>query len=85
MAVLPDADRAAVSADIQRKLSAARESVGLNKADLRAAINATDDWINSNKGSFNSALPAAAQAELTAAQKGRLFLFVAEKRFKGGA
>lgn len=83
MAVLIDSDRVAVWADVMRKLSDVRESIALTKTQLRAAIDATDDWLNTNAASFNSALPAAAQAGLTASQKARLVAFVALKRWGG--
>lgn len=68
-----------------RALSARREPIGaLNKSDLRAALNAADQWASDNQASYNSALPAAAQAALTSAQKAELLKFVIEKRYVEG-
>ena len=78
MAVLSDADRERVWRGLMRYWSQARETiVVLTKADLRAAINATDTWIDDNAASFNSALPTAARTNLTSAQKTLLFCVVA--------
>lgn len=83
MAVLSDPDRAAVNASLMRDLSQAREGCSLTKTQLQAAVNAADDWANTNASAFNSALPAAAQAGLTAAQKSRLLSYVVLKRWGG--
>lgn len=83
MAVLSDADRAKVNAGLMRFLSANADTylfTGLTKNDLRAAVNSTDSWIDSNQSSYNSALPAAAQSNLTAAEKTLLFCAVALMR-----
>lgn len=81
MAILTDEQREEEWADFMYTLSNAAERLDLNKPELRAAINATDDWIEANSASFNNALPAAAKAALTAKQKTRLFMAVARKRF----
>lgn len=65
---------------LMRHWSNLRESTALSKTDLQAAVNATDTWIDQNQGSFNTALPAAAQSNLTAAQKTLLFCAVALAR-----
>ena len=81
MAVLPDGDRVTVWAQHMGESSAARETIGLVKVDLRAAVDATDDWIEDNATSYNNALPAAAKAALAQKQKVRLFMAVAQRRF----
>lgn len=81
MAVLPNTDRAELTGDSARLASAERIDLGLTKADLRAAINAVDDWIDTNAASFNAALPLPARTTLTAKQKARLFFLVARRRF----
>ena len=52
----------------------------ISKSNLRLAVNATDDWINTNQAAFNSSLPAIAQSELTTEQKTLLFCAVAAIR-----
>jgi hypothetical protein len=85
MAILSDADRALITAEYQRDCSAGREQFGnFNKADLRAAANAVDDWISTNAASFNTALPVAFRTGATASQKARLFMAIATKRFISG-
>lgn len=81
MALLSDAQRREAWAELMAEVSRRRESVALTKPDLRAAINAVDQWVSDNAASFNTALPAAAQAGLTPSQKAELLVFVTRKRF----
>jgi hypothetical protein len=86
MAVLDSTTRAAVSAELLADISSAREGLGaLTKADFRAAVDAADDWANTNATSFNTALPQPARGALTAAQKARLLEYVVRKRWIVGA
>lgn len=81
MAVLPDADRARIARAVMR--GAVLQIPGIpnvTKPDLRAAINATDDWIDSNQAAFNTALPTAFKNNATTAQKTLLFCAVALMR-----
>lgn len=83
MAVLQDADRVQVSGDLQREASRTNTALpGMTKADIKAAIDATDTWIDTNAAAFNTALPVAARTNLTAQQKAQLFLFVAKRRYE---
>ncbi len=69
--------------DLWAELMRLKESyAGMSKADLRAAVNATDDWIDANQGSFNSALPLPARTSLTARQKTLVFMAVAARKFE---
>lgn len=79
MAVLNAADRAAVRA-LWAKLNA--ELCGITKADLLAAVNAADDWVDSNAASFNAALPQPAKAALSAKQKAHILMFVVGRRWE---
>lgn len=83
MAALTNPQRLAVRTGYGSDLSNRREAFALTKAQLDAAIAATDDWIDANAAAFNSALPVAARNNLTAAQKAELFHLVALKRFGG--
>ncbi len=79
MTVLIEFDRFTVWADLMRL----DESYsGMSKVDLRAAVNAVDDWIEANQASFNAALPLPARTALTARQKTLLFMAVAAQKFK---
>lgn len=83
MAVLTNGQRAAVTADFQRDKSFLRETVsGLTKPDLRAAVNAIDDWCDLNAAALNLAIPLPARTALTAQQKLDMFLRVVSRRVK---
>lgn len=81
MAVLSDSDRARLWRGIQRYWSAQLIPCGITKADVRAAINAADDWLNANAASYNSALPQPARGTLTTAQKALILVMAALARF----
>ncbi len=80
MANLSDAVRVQIWRGLMRYFSRLREPLALNKVELRAAIDATDEWIDSNRSAYNSELPAAAQSGLSATQKTLLFCVVALAR-----
>lgn len=85
MAVLTTAERTALRAALAKELSNERDPLGLLvKADLQAALDATDTWVEDNQASFNAAIPEPAKTELTAQQKARLFMFVVRRRFELG-
>ena len=82
MAALPASERRGIWATFMRQASSDRQNLGLTKAQLRAAVDAADQWVEDNAGSYNQALPVAARSALTTAQKTRLLFFVASKRFE---
>ncbi len=82
MAALADADRAELHGEIMRGLIPV---AGITKAQLRAAVDAIDDWIVANAAAFNTAIPVAARNALTSAQKARLLALIALKRYDKGA
>ena len=76
MAVLDEAARQFV----WRKFMAAGNTPGtILKADLRAAVNAADDWVDANAAAFNTALPVAFRTAATAQQKAILLGYLAFK------
>ena len=83
MATLSVADRTTVWGKYMRE-PAIGESLGLTKSELQSAINAADTWVSTNAVSFNTALPLAAQTNLTAAQKARLLSYVVAQRYLSG-
>jgi hypothetical protein len=83
MAVLTTQQRADLSADIQRILSAKREVIPSVKAALDAAIAAADDWAEANTGSFNGALPQPYRGAASTEQKLFLLESVLRKRREG--
>lgn len=83
MAVLADQDRVDLWADFMRDNT---EPWGaLTKADLRAAVNALDDYFSANAATLNAALPQPARAALSVTQKARLLMFVVTRRYLKGA
>jgi uncharacterized protein YaiE (UPF0345 family) len=82
MAVLNAANRQQAYVDFIDSMKLSGESLAVIKSDLKAAIDATDDWVDSNAVSFNNSLPAAAKANLTVKQKARLLVYVIKKRFE---
>lgn len=80
MAVLSEEDIKRIWRGLMRLWSSLRESVVIDKTQLLAAVEATDEWIDNNVASYNSALPDAARTNLTQAQKTLLFCAVAAMR-----
>jgi len=78
--MLDETDRMRIWRGLMRWYSNLREEIDLSKAELRAAVDATDVWIDSNQASYNAALPVPAQTNLTLAQKTFLFCSVALMR-----
>lgn len=77
MAVLSDTLRA----KIWRELMARAEFPGtIVKADLRAAVNAVDDWIDQNGAVLNAALPQPFRGAATARQKALLLALACLER-----
>ena len=86
MAALAPQDRIDLWSELMAELSRDRETVsGVTKADLRAAVDALDDWFNTNAATINAAIPQPARANLTTSQKARLLVRVIYKRFVKGA
>ena len=57
-------------------------TIGVTKADLRAAIDAIDSWVDSNAASLNTAIPLPARTSLSASQKAKLLAMVVLRRFR---
>lgn len=85
MAAMTSGQRAAVARDVMDDLSRLRVVLGaLTKAELRAAIDAADQWASDNAASYNTALPQPARSVLTAAQKANILAFVVRARYVNG-
>jgi len=52
----------------------------LTRAQLRAAVDAIDDWLDTSLPVFNAAIPLPARSTLTPRQKVELLLIVTERR-----
>lgn len=77
MALLDPTNRGRVAAQWMRDQL---ESCGFTKVDLRAAVDATDAWIDGNQAAYNSALPPAFRTSASLSQKTLLFCYVAMRR-----
>ena len=81
MAVLSDADRLRVWTEWMRDN---RDTVGaMTKAHLRDAVNAIDDFLETNAAAVNTAIPQPARGALSTTQKARLIAYVALRRWGG--
>lgn len=77
MAVLSESERAAAW---RASMDRVYDIGAIVKADLRAAIDAVDQWADDNTTSFNTAIPQPARGVLTAKQKAALLMIVVGRR-----
>lgn len=81
MSTLSDADRNIASVRLQKYLSSIRESLGsVTRADIKAAIDGLDNYIDTNGAGINSAIPQPARAQLSTRQKALLLAYVCIRR-----
>lgn len=84
MTVLSNADRQICADLLNQSVSSERDTfTTLNKADIRAAVNALDDFFEANGAAINSAIPQPARSALTTGQKAKLITFVIRRRYLG--
>lgn len=82
MAVLSTTERQEVADQLMRELSGERNGPGtLTKAEVRTAVDATDQFQEDEAANYNATLSASAQAQLDARQKSHMFRLVSEKRY----
>lgn len=81
MAVLTDAARFEVWANTMRTDPGPWGA--MTKADLLAAVNALDDFLEANAAAIHYAIPQPARGAMTVAQKARLLAYVALRRWGG--
>ena len=84
MAVLSNADRIAVWEQWMRDNKAAITGA-MTKAELRAAVDALDNFLDANATIINATIPQPARSVLTTAQKAALLNFVVARRYIAGA
>lgn len=82
MAKLNEKDRKSLWSAFMSDASRERSMISLSKSELRSGVNAIDDWIDDNIAAFNAAMPQAIRDNLSAKQKLRLFVAVAERRWE---
>jgi len=83
MAVLSEEDRSTIWSEF---MQSSPKKTGQNfgavlKADLRAAVDALDAFLEANASQINAAIPQPARGELTKEQKALLLQFVIERRY----
>jgi hypothetical protein len=76
MAILDATNRARTLAQIVRDIA----WPGLTKPNIKAAVDAVDDWAEANATSFNNALPVPFRTTATAAQKALILAYVCMRR-----
>ena len=60
------------------------EDCSFDRNELRAAVNAADQWVSDNQADYNTALPLTFRTDASQAQKARLLTFVLARRFLQG-
>lgn len=81
MAVLASQDRADIVAEIQRTSEC---TSSITKVQLRAVINALDDWWEATgAGLANAAIPQPQRGSMTVRQKAYLFQAILDKKYRG--
>lgn len=84
MAELSTDDRAIVWRELMERISVARLSISITKAELLAAVNAIDTFLDANAATINNALPLPARTSLTTPQKALLLMYVVARRYLVG-
>lgn len=80
MAVLSAEERRRIWAHVMRQREIFGNVPNVDKIELRAAIDATDAWIDANAAAFNTALPTVFRNNANLVQKTLLFCYVAMRR-----
>jgi len=73
MALLDETDRQRIWRGLMRYWSKLFEVIPMSSTELEEAIDATDEWIDDNQGSYNTALPNPFKTNATAEKKTLLF------------
>ena len=71
--------------DAMQFFSRSGDVIAVKKADLRAAIDALDAFMDANAATLNAAIPQPARGALTAGQKALLLSYVLAKRYIRGS
>lgn len=85
MAVMDAAGRLQAYRDMLDEVRRADTPCNVTKAQLQAAVDAIDDWLDANAAAMNSALPVAARTGLSTTQKAMLLMAVISRRYRVGA
>ncbi len=79
--VLTDVQRDELRARFESDQSDTWASVSIGNQDIRAAVNALDDWFNAEASTINDALPEPAKSGLTTSQKSWLVTNLVDVRY----
>lgn len=79
MAVLNGSDRTGIWAELMRQLGQ-YGSVSINRVELKAAVDALDDFLEANSAAINQAIPQPARGALNGSQKAFIVSAVARRR-----
>lgn len=85
MAIMDAAGRLQAFKDMLDEVRRADTPCNVTKAQMQAAVDAIDDWVDANAVAMNSALPVAARNGLSTTQKAMLLMAVIARRYKVGA
>ena len=80
MATLPENERQQVHRGLMRYWSSLFEEMPYLSPELKAAVDATDDWIEANQAAYNAALPEPFRSNAALSQKTILLSAVASMR-----
>ncbi len=81
MTALIDADRIDTMQKFVRKIFVeAAATANMDTLTIKAAVDAADDWCDTNAAAFNTALPTTFKNTATLAQKSLLLAYVVMKR-----
>lgn len=80
MAVLSEGERATLHHRIMQRISTLGQSTGATKPEWRQLVDAADDWVDTNAGAYNTAIPAGIRGKFTTTQKALALALVCFRR-----
>jgi hypothetical protein len=80
VAVMSAEERRRTWAHLMREWDRALGGIPVNKVDLRAAVDAADQWADDNAASFNTALPQPFKGAASIGMKSLLLCYVIMRR-----
>lgn len=85
MAALSENDRQECYVNLMRDVELSAETYGtLTKADVRAAVDAIDQFLEDQKTTINNAIPQPARGAMTTKQKAKMLVWIVTKRYLTG-
>jgi len=84
MTLLATQDRGELAAEIQREISANRESTAARKSDWRVLIDALDSYLDQNAANINGAIQQPQRGTFTTREKALAMQYVIQRRYLQG-